>query len=69
MNCYLPVLYPDSFLHEDDRIKLGRMTSWISLGGCFTKGIGQRVFQVGEEDMGILEIQEVLYNTPEFRPR
>jgi type VI secretion system protein ImpE len=66
MNCYLPVLYADSFLHEDDRMKLGRMTDWTSLGGPFAKGIGQHVFQVGEEDMGILEIREALFNTPEI---
>ncbi|MBW2740131.1 MAG: hypothetical protein JRE64_15085 [Deltaproteobacteria bacterium] len=53
MNCYLPVLYPNSFLHEDDRMRLGRMTGWTSLGGQFTKGVGQHVFQVGEEDMSI----------------
>ena len=64
MNCYLPVLYPNSFLHEDDRMKLGRMTDWISLGGHFTKGIGQHTFQVGDKDMGILEIREALFNTP-----
>ncbi|MDL1982813.1 MAG: hypothetical protein LWX54_01250 [Deltaproteobacteria bacterium] len=62
MNCYLPVLYPNSFLHEDDRIKLGRMTDWFSLGGQFTKGIGQHVFQAGEEDISILEIREALFN-------
>lgn len=66
MNCYLPVLYPNSFLHEDDRIKLGRMTDWISLGGQFTKSIGQHVFQVGEDDMSILEIREALFNNPEL---
>ena len=66
MNCYLPVLYPDSFLHEDDRIKLGRITDWASLGGHFLKGMGQHVFQIGKEDMGILEIQEVLFNNPEL---
>lgn len=65
MNCYLPVLYPNSFLHEDDRIKLGRMTDWISLGGQFAKGIGQHVFQVGGEDISILEIREALFNIPE----
>ena len=66
MNCYLPVLYPNSFLHEDDRIKLGRMTDWISLGGQFTKGMGQHVFQVGEEDLSILEIRETLFNNSEL---
>ncbi len=64
MNCYLPVLYPSSFLHEDDRIKLGRMTDWITLGESFFRGIGQHVFQVGEEEMAILEIREILFKLP-----
>ena len=63
MNCYLPVLYAASFLHEDDRVKLGRLTDWTSIGGPFAKGMGQHVFQVGEEDMGILEIREALFKT------
>jgi len=61
LNCYLPVLYPDSFLHEDERIKLGRMTDWTPLGGSFSKGVGQHVFQVGEEELPLLEIREVLF--------
>ena len=65
MNCYLPVLYPESFLHKDDRVKLGRMTDWHPLGGPFTKGNGQHVFQVGEKELGILEIREALFNPPE----
>lgn len=61
LNCYLPVLYPESFLHEDDRVKLGRMTDWTPLGGAFAKGRGQHVFQVGEEEKAILEIQEASF--------
>jgi type VI secretion system protein ImpE len=61
MNCHLPVLYPESFLHEDDRIKLGRMTDWASIGGPLVKGVGQHVFQVGDEDIPILEIREAQF--------
>lgn len=61
LNCYLPVLYPDSFLHEDDRVKLGRMTDWTPLGGPFTKGMGQHVFQIGKEVVALLDIREVLF--------
>ena len=61
MNCFLPVLYPDSFMQEDDRIRLGRLTEWTPLEGGCAKGFGQQVFQVGEEDMSILEIREVLF--------
>lgn len=65
INCHLPVLYPESFLHEDDRVKLGRMTDWIPLGGSFSKGMGQHVYLVGEEEVAILELGEVLFKAPE----
>jgi type VI secretion system protein ImpE len=64
LNCYLTVLYADSFLNEDDRIKLGRMTDWISFGGTFFKGQGQHVFQIGEEEIALLQIREVVFNSP-----
>ena len=64
MNCYLPALYPGSFRHEDERIKLGRMTDWISLGGSLARGVGQHVYAVGEQDMAILEIRDVTFNFP-----
>jgi protein involved in temperature-dependent protein secretion len=60
------VTYTESFLHEDDRIKLGKMTDWTPLGGPFSKGSGQHVFQIGEEEIPILEIQEVLFKTPDL---
>ncbi len=64
LSCYLPVLYPDSFLHEDERVKLGRMTDWLPLGGPYSKGLGQHVFGVGEEEKSILEMREVLFQVP-----
>jgi type VI secretion system protein ImpE len=65
LNCFLPVLYPDSFLHEDDRVKLGRMTDWISLGGPFSKGMGQHVFETDGDELSILEIREARFHFPE----
>jgi type VI secretion system protein ImpE len=62
LNCYLPVLYPESHREEDDRLKLGRMTDWIDLGGGCCRGIGQHVFQVGEEDISLLEIQTIAFD-------
>ncbi|MBM4330011.1 MAG: hypothetical protein FJ117_02105 [Deltaproteobacteria bacterium] len=61
---YLPVLYPDSFLHQDERVKLGRLTDWIPLGGPFYRGVGQHVFQIGEGEKSILEIREVIFKIP-----
>jgi type VI secretion system protein ImpE len=65
LSCYLPVLYPESFVHEDERIKLGRMTDWKSLGGSFSKGMGQHVYQIGDADIPLLEIREVLFSSSE----
>jgi type VI secretion system protein ImpE len=63
LNSYLPVLYPESFRHVDDRIKLGRMTDWTSLGGTFARGAGQHVLQAGPNEWALLDIREV-----EFAP-
>lgn len=65
LNCYLPILYPDSSSHEDERIKLGRMTDWIPLGEAFAKGAGQHVYQIGDEEKGLLDIREILFKPSE----
>jgi type VI secretion system protein ImpE len=64
LNCFLPVLYAESFLNEDDRIKLGRMTDWENLGSSFEKGMGQHVYQIGEDEVAILEVREMIINPP-----
>ncbi len=66
MNCFLPVSYTGSFLHDDDRVRLGKMTDWASLGGPYSKGSGQHVFQIGEEEIPILEIGKVIFNNPDL---
>ena len=65
MNCHLPVLYPGSHTHEDDRGKLGRMTDWVSLGGPYFRGVGQHVFRVGEAEKALLEIRELVFDAPQ----
>jgi type VI secretion system protein ImpE len=62
MNCHLPVLYPGSHRHEDDRVKLGRMTDWVSLGGAYFRGMGQHVFRLGDDERALLEIRELTFN-------
>jgi len=59
LNCFLPVLYPGSFLHENDQIRLGRLTQWSELCGSFLKGHGQHVYQIGQEDVSLLEIRTI----------
>ncbi len=60
---HAPVVYPQSFVHEDERVKMGRMTEWIGLGGRFARGCGQHVYEVGEEEVGILDMREVAFTS------
>lgn len=69
LNCFLPVLYPGSSGHADERLKLGRLTDWAELGPGIHQGIGQHVFQVGNEDVGILEIREAVFNSFEVEKK
>jgi type VI secretion system protein ImpE len=69
MNCHLPVLYPGSHRHEDDRVKLGRMTDWVSIGGAYVRAVGQHVFRVGEGEKALLEIRELAFDAPQSGAR
>jgi type VI secretion system protein ImpE len=62
--CYLPVLYPESFIEEDERIRLGRTTEWRKVGDSLLKGVGQHVYQAGDEDIALLEIREMTFTPP-----
>jgi type VI secretion system protein ImpE len=53
----LPVLYPGSNQHADDRVRLGRLTEWVDAGDGFPIGVGQRLFVVDGEDHAMLEMQ------------
>jgi type VI secretion system protein ImpE len=64
MNCFLPVLYPHSFLHTDEKIKMGRMTDWLPLAGPYARGVGRHVFDVGGKDMSLFELHEIVFNFP-----
>lgn len=63
LNCYLPVLYPNSFQHQDDRVKLGRMTDWIDLGNGLAKGVGQHVYAGAQDDISFLSMGEMTFKT------
>lgn len=54
---FFPVLYANSNAETDDRLRLGRMTDWRGGNGEPIRGIGQRMYQVGNEERPILELQ------------
>jgi len=56
---YLPALYAGAQAETDDRFRLGRMTDWRGGGDTPVRGVGQRVFLVGDEDKSILELEEI----------
>ena len=62
-NCFLPVLYSDSASHENDLVRLGRMTDWLDMGGGFFRGFGQHVFLIDGEEKGLLEVRDVTFTT------
>jgi type VI secretion system protein ImpE len=64
INCSLPVLYPNSSLHADEKIRMGRMTDWLPLAGPYARGVGQHVFDVGGKDMSLLELHDIVFNFP-----
>ena len=57
----LPVLYPGSSTHTDERVRLGRMTDWQSLGAGLVRGVGQRLFLAGSEDKAMLEVRDIAF--------
>lgn len=63
-NIFVPVLYHDSAEQENEAIKLGRMTDWIEVGANVWRGVGARLFLVGESDKTLFEINKV-----EFTPQ
>src|SRR5262245_23650520 len=56
---FLPVLYPDSHRHADERVRLGRMTDWTDMGEGVTLGAGQHLFFIDGQDKGILEVRDI----------
>jgi type VI secretion system protein ImpE len=57
---FLPALYPNSHLHADEQIQLGRATDWKSAEGGPVQGVGLRTFLVDEDALALLEWRELL---------
>ncbi|MBS0987591.1 tetratricopeptide repeat protein [Acetobacter okinawensis] len=59
---YVPALYHTAG-EMDDAHRLGRATSWVEENGI-VRGIGQRLFLIGEEGYPIMDLQTVTFDTP-----
>jgi type VI secretion system protein ImpE len=56
---FLPVLYPGSAGEQDERFRVGQMTDWRGGEGSPVRGVGQRMFLVGDDGRGIMELKQL----------
>jgi type VI secretion system protein ImpE len=57
---FLPTTYPGTQTDADDRLRLARLTDWR--GERPVRGVGQRMFLVGDRDLPILELKTIEFN-------
>jgi len=58
---YLPVLYHATKDTDDDQLRWGRGTDWLGDDTSPVRGIGQRVFVVGDQGRPILELNSMKF--------
>ena len=56
----MPVVYTGGD-GASEMLRLGRETDWQQADGGPVRGIGQRVFLVGEDDTAIMELGELRF--------
>jgi type VI secretion system protein ImpE len=61
---FIPTLYPATHTSGDDRVRLGRATEWVETPGAPVRGVGQRMFLIGDQDRTILELKEITIEQP-----
>jgi type VI secretion system protein ImpE len=59
----IPTRYPGSEQAADSALRLARKTEWQSLGGEHYAGLGQRVFSSDADEIGLLEVRELILHT------
>jgi type VI secretion system protein ImpE len=61
---YIPATYPTTPTGpEATALRLGRATDWQGAEGEVVRGVGLRLFVVGEDGVGIDELSEVDFET------
>jgi len=58
----IPTRYADTPEKGSDAAKLSRATDWVDAGAETFVGIGQRLFAVGDEDVALLDVRELVLN-------
>jgi type VI secretion system protein ImpE len=61
---YIPALYAGSSDHENDQVKLGRMTDWKAVAEDLYTGAGLRLFLTDDEDRSVLDTRKIELDPP-----
>jgi type VI secretion system protein ImpE len=55
---FLPALYPGSYEHADEQVKLGRLTDWKTLDDHVTLGVGLHTYLRDDDATTLLDWRE-----------
>ncbi|WP_439579643.1 type VI secretion system accessory protein TagJ [Elioraea sp.] len=58
---YIPAIYAADQASQPDPIRLGRATDWAGGDGAPMRGLGQRLFLVGEEGRSVMELTTLTF--------
>ena len=61
---FLPCLYPGASSQTNPMLRVGRETEWLGGEGSPVRGVGQRIFLVGEEAVPMLELTTLSFEPP-----
>lgn len=61
---FLPALYAGSYKDSGPLVRLGRLTEWKGGDGDVVRGVGQRMFLIGEATVSALEIKTLSFVPP-----
>jgi type VI secretion system protein ImpE len=60
----IPVLYPHTYLIDDDQTRLGRATGWAAGEDGREVPCGQRVLLFGDEEAALLSVRSIEFDVP-----
>lgn len=58
---FIPAIYAADQASQPDPIRLGRATDWVGGDGAPMRGLGQRVFLVGDEGRSVMELTTLVF--------
>jgi type VI secretion system protein ImpE len=61
---YLPAIYGDDDPGRGDDLRLGRATDWIEAAAGPVRGVGQRMFLVGQDLVSTMDLTEITFDIP-----